>query len=100
MKVPYSEKNTDHLPIPSIIFLTLGPAPLPVVINCISQTEEQGWVTRFVIFAGMEAPSPIATKGMKMAPLYQAVICKVYNEGDEIVEPVIRQAGPYNGKVF
>lgn len=87
MKIPYSKENVEQKPIPHNIFLTVGPATLNDLTNIISRCEEQGWTARFVVFAGA-VPSGKIAMNQSMVPLYSAVICKVFNEGDEIVNPV------------
>lgn len=89
MRIPFSKGNeVEQKPIPHNIFITAGPATLNDLTNIISRSEEQGWTARFLVFAGAVPSGKIAMQNQSMIPLYSAVLCKFYNEGDELVNPV------------
>lgn len=98
MKIPYSEDNVNKEPKPANIFLTMGPASVNMIIHFIAQTEAQGWQTRFILFAGAEPVNKLSINQNTMIPLYHAIICKEFIEGEEMIEPVIRQPLPVNGR--
>lgn len=89
MRVPFSKENeVEQKPIPHNVFLTAGPAPINAIVNIISQCEEKGWIARFVVFAGSTPSGKIAMQNQVMIPLYTVVVCKVFNEGDEMDNPM------------
>jgi hypothetical protein len=90
MLVPYSKENeTAKLPISRNIFLTIGPAHADKTAYIISRVEEQGWIARFVVFAGTIKASAISMATQPSIPVYNVLVCKRFNEGEELIEPII-----------
>lgn len=92
--VPFSKSNVNKDPIPHNIFLTMGPMPLELVVSGIAQVEEQGWVARFIVPMGTQRSSGLALAQSPSFPVFNLVICKVFNEGCEIVNPSLNFGQP------
>lgn len=93
MYVPYTKGNEEKKePIPQKVALTTNPFPLGVVASAVIQLEEQGWTVRNILFAGFAVTSALAIQQQQQVPAYALIITKMFNEGEEIVEPFIMLA--------
>ena len=97
--IPYSKGNKEaKKPLPQNVFLTVGPLPINAVAACISLIEEQKWTVREVLFAGHVSQSPIALQQPMAVPVYHVIICKVFNEGEELIHPNLNLGPVTSGK--
>ena len=90
MIVPWSKGNeVEQKPIEQNIFLTMDNLPIQMAVAAMAQVEPQGWTVRFLVFAGMGKTSGLAIAQAPSIPLYNVILCKMFIEGTEIVNPVL-----------
>lgn len=70
-------------------YVTAGPFVVFSVADAISQVEKQGWVVRFVAFAGMLSPAIRIAGPQQQLPGFIIIACKDGIEGEKVVPPNI-----------
>ena len=70
-------------------YFTAGPVPLPYVAEAISSIETQGWINRYVLFAGIMRMEPkLFTPGKGQdVPSYAVISYIDHEEGTEPAMP-------------
>lgn len=72
-------------------YCTIGPIPVPSIVPVMSQTEEHGWESRFLTFAGLiQVPSKVNIMKPEVIPSFLLVVCKETIEGVEASVPTIK----------
>jgi hypothetical protein len=92
--VPFRPENVNKEPVPQNIFLTMGPFPLEYAVAAEAQVEPQGWEVRHIVFGGTQKASGLAIAQNPSIPVYYVVMCKIFAEGTEIVNPTVNFGKP------